>query len=242
VTGRWTRTATAPAHWSCDSSRRQEISAGQGGGRLPAGPRGQSLAFKPVHGTPDRPPLRAGSGQPDLVPTEDATELYPVRLARWVLGRVLAGAVHVVHVRRLDAPGLEVAFDSAAHGVIHQECFFTPRHLAVKQDLADIVAGLDEGITAAEVTGSRCLLSATWSAPAPAPASRRSPPPTAGSPQLETDRSCRSRSMCSIRTGSTTRAVFQPARCQIEPTNLQPAWGVVPGCCRSPTVTQPRQA
>lgn len=54
----------------------------------------------------------------------------------------------------------EAVLDSAAHGVIHQECFFTPaRHLAAGQDLGDIVAGLDEGISAAEEeTGSTCLL------------------------------------------------------------------------------------
>jgi adenosine deaminase len=43
---------------------------------------------------------------------------------------------------------------------VHQECFFTPaRNLAAGQSLADIVAGLDEGIAAAEAeTGSTCLL------------------------------------------------------------------------------------
>jgi adenosine deaminase len=54
----------------------------------------------------------------------------------------------------------EAVTDSAAHGVVHQECFFTPaRHLADGQALADIVAGLDEGIAAAEAeTGTTCLL------------------------------------------------------------------------------------
>ena len=41
--------------------------------------------------------------------------------------------------------------DGAAHGLIHRESFFTPtRHLDAGQDLADIVAGLDEGLAAAE--------------------------------------------------------------------------------------------
>lgn len=54
----------------------------------------------------------------------------------------------------------ESVVDGAAHGVVHRESFFTPgRHLAAGQDLADIVAGLDEGLTAAEAeTGARCLL------------------------------------------------------------------------------------
>lgn len=54
----------------------------------------------------------------------------------------------------------EAVTDSARHGVVHQECFFTPaRHLAGGQDLASIVAGLDEGLTAAEAeTGTTCRL------------------------------------------------------------------------------------
>lgn len=54
----------------------------------------------------------------------------------------------------------EAVVDSAAHGVVHQECFFTPaRHLAAGLSLSDIVAGLDEGITAAETeTATTCML------------------------------------------------------------------------------------
>jgi adenosine deaminase len=50
--------------------------------------------------------------------------------------------------------------DGASHGLAHRESFFTPaRHLAAGQDLAAIVAGLDEGIGAAEAeTGASCLL------------------------------------------------------------------------------------
>ena len=53
----------------------------------------------------------------------------------------------------------ESLVDGAAHGVVHRESFFTPaRHLAAGQDLADILAGLDDGLTAAEQeTGARCL-------------------------------------------------------------------------------------
>lgn len=54
----------------------------------------------------------------------------------------------------------ESVIDGAEHGVVHREAFFTPaRHLANGQDLADIVAGLDEGLAAAEAeTGATCLL------------------------------------------------------------------------------------
>lgn len=45
----------------------------------------------------------------------------------------------------------ESALDGAAHGLAYRESFFTPaRHLAAGQDLAEIVAGLDEGFAAAE--------------------------------------------------------------------------------------------
>lgn len=56
--------------------------------------------------------------------------------------------------------GYEVTVDGARHGVVHREAFFTPaRHLAAGQDLAEIVAGLDEGLAAAEAeTGATCLL------------------------------------------------------------------------------------
>jgi adenosine deaminase len=54
----------------------------------------------------------------------------------------------------------ESLMDGAAHGLRYRETFFTPaRHLAAGQDLADIVAGLTEGIEAAEAeTGVRCEL------------------------------------------------------------------------------------
>ena len=56
--------------------------------------------------------------------------------------------------------GYESLIDGAAHGLRYREMFFTPaRHLAAGQDLAGIVAGLTEGIEAAEaVTGARCML------------------------------------------------------------------------------------
>jgi adenosine deaminase len=56
--------------------------------------------------------------------------------------------------------GYESVVDGAAHGRVYAETFFTPaRHLAGGQALADIVAGLVEGIDAAESeTGARCFL------------------------------------------------------------------------------------
>jgi adenosine deaminase len=45
----------------------------------------------------------------------------------------------------------ESVVDGAAHGLVYRETFFTPaRHLAAGQDLAEIIAGLDEGLAAAE--------------------------------------------------------------------------------------------
>jgi len=54
----------------------------------------------------------------------------------------------------------ESVVDGAAHGRVYAETFFTPaRHLAGGQVLGDIVAGLVEGIEAAEAeTGARCFL------------------------------------------------------------------------------------
>ena len=54
----------------------------------------------------------------------------------------------------------ESVVDGAAHGRVYAETFFTPaRHLAEGQSLAAIVAGLAEGIEAAEAdTGARCFL------------------------------------------------------------------------------------
>jgi adenosine deaminase len=54
----------------------------------------------------------------------------------------------------------ESVMDGARHGRIYAETFFTPaRHLDMGQQLGDIVAGLVEGIEAAEdETGVRCFL------------------------------------------------------------------------------------
>jgi adenosine deaminase len=54
----------------------------------------------------------------------------------------------------------ESIVDGAAHGLVYRETFFTPaRHLAAGQDLADIVAGLAEGLESGEAeTGARAML------------------------------------------------------------------------------------
>ena len=94
------------------------------------------------------------------LPTEDPTELYQYDSLNGFLN--VFWLVQSTLCTRGDWARLayEAVIDSAGHGVVHSECFFTPaRHLAAGQDLAEIVAGLDEGITAAETeTGSTCLL------------------------------------------------------------------------------------
>ncbi|TMB85781.1 MAG: adenosine deaminase [Chloroflexi bacterium] len=54
----------------------------------------------------------------------------------------------------------ESIVDATPHGLRYREMFFTPaRHLAAGQNLAEIVAGLSEGIERAEMeTGARCAL------------------------------------------------------------------------------------
>jgi adenosine deaminase len=54
----------------------------------------------------------------------------------------------------------ESVADAAAAGVVYRETFFTPaRHLATGQDLAEIIAGLAEGLAAGEDdTGVRVML------------------------------------------------------------------------------------
>lgn len=94
------------------------------------------------------------------LPTEDPTELYRYDSLDGFLE--VFWLVQSTLQTRGDWARLahEALLDSAAHGVVHQESFFTPaRHLAAGQDLGEIVAGLDEGISAAEVeTGISCLL------------------------------------------------------------------------------------
>ncbi len=94
------------------------------------------------------------------LPSSDPTELYRydsldgfLRVF-WLVQSTLAGREDWARL------AYESVIDGAEHGVVHREAFFTPaRHLAGGQDLADIVAGLDEGLAAAEAeTGATCRL------------------------------------------------------------------------------------
>jgi adenine deaminase len=94
------------------------------------------------------------------LPTSDPTELYHYTSLDsflevfWLVQSTLA--------KREDWARLayESILDGAAHGLAYRETFFTPaRHLAAGQDLAEIVAGLAEGLDAAEQeTGARAML------------------------------------------------------------------------------------
>jgi adenosine deaminase len=94
------------------------------------------------------------------LPTSEPTELYRYDSLDgflevfWMVQSALGGRGDWARLAH------EYVLDSAAHGVVHTEAFFTPaRHLAAGQDLAAVVAGLDEGLGAAEAeTGARCLL------------------------------------------------------------------------------------
>jgi adenine deaminase len=94
------------------------------------------------------------------LPTADPTELYrydsldSFLAVFWLVQSTLATRDDWARL------GYESVIDGAAYGVVHREAFFTPaRHLAGGQDLAAIVAGLDDGLAAAEAeTGATCLL------------------------------------------------------------------------------------
>src|SRR3954468_17986906 len=85
------------------------------------------------------------------LPVDDPTELYRYRNLTefldvfWLVQSVLNG--RDAWSRR----AFESIVDGAEHGLVYRETFFTPgRHLVAGQSLADIVAGLDEGLSAAE--------------------------------------------------------------------------------------------
>jgi adenosine deaminase len=94
------------------------------------------------------------------LPTADPTQLYRYTSLDtflevfWLVQSMLG--------RRQDWARLayESVVDGAAHGLVYRETFFTPaRHLAAGQDLADIIAGLAEGLEAGErETGTRVML------------------------------------------------------------------------------------
>ncbi|MBX6388834.1 MAG: adenosine deaminase [Frankia sp.] len=94
------------------------------------------------------------------LPTEDLAELYSYGSLDeflsvfWLVQSTLASRDDWARL------GYESVLDAAAHGRVYGELFFTPaRHLAAGQRLADVVAGLAEGIAAAEAeTGSVAML------------------------------------------------------------------------------------
>lgn len=94
------------------------------------------------------------------LPTDDPTELYRYDSLNgfldifWLVQELIADRDDWSRV------GYEALVDAVPHGLRYRETFFTPaRHLAAGQRLADIVAGLTDGIEAAErETGVRCML------------------------------------------------------------------------------------
>lgn len=94
------------------------------------------------------------------LPTTDPTELYRYTSLDTFLA--IFWLVQSVLGDREDWARLayESVVDGAEHGLVYRETFFTPaRHLAAGQDLADIVAGLADGLAAAEEeTGVRAML------------------------------------------------------------------------------------
>lgn len=102
--------------------------------------------------------LARKNGRP--LPVDDPTELYhydsldAFLAVLWLVQQTLAEPDDWARV------AYESLVDAAAHGLRYREMFFTPaRHLAAGQGLADIVAGLSDGIEAAEAdTGVRCRL------------------------------------------------------------------------------------
>lgn len=102
--------------------------------------------------------LAAKAGRP--LPVDDPAELYrydsldSFLAVFWLVQETLVSPDDWARI------AYESLVDGAAHGLRYREMFFTPaRHLAAGQDLGGIVAGLTEGIEAAEAeTTVRCML------------------------------------------------------------------------------------
>ena len=94
------------------------------------------------------------------LPVDDPTELYrydsldSFLAIFWLVQELLTDRADWARV------AYESLVDASAHGLRYREMFFTPaRHLAAGQDLGEIVAGLTEGIEAAEAeVPVRCRL------------------------------------------------------------------------------------
>ena len=102
--------------------------------------------------------LAARAGRP--LPVGDPTQLYrydsldSFLSVFWLVQETLVSTDDWARI------AYESLVDGAAHGLRYREMFFTPaRHLAAGQDLGGIVAGLTDGIEAAEAeTSVRCML------------------------------------------------------------------------------------
>jgi adenosine deaminase len=94
------------------------------------------------------------------LPTTDLDELYRYDSLDGFLEVFWLGQSTLANRADWARLAYESVLDGAAHGVVYRESFFTPaRHLAAGQKLADIVAGIDEGLTAGEAeTGVRYRL------------------------------------------------------------------------------------
>ena len=94
------------------------------------------------------------------LPTQDPTELYrfdslnSFLAVLWLIQDLIGDRDDWARI------AYESLFDAALHGLRYREMFFTPaRNLAAGQSLADIIAGLTEGIEEAERKhGVRCEL------------------------------------------------------------------------------------
>ena len=94
------------------------------------------------------------------LPTEDPTQLYRYDSLNsfleifWLVQALIADRYDWARV------AYESILDAAPHGLRYREMFFTPaRHLEMGQSLSEIIAGLSEGLAAAEAeTGVRCML------------------------------------------------------------------------------------
>jgi adenosine deaminase len=92
--------------------------------------------------------------------TEDPTQLYRYDSLNsfleifWLVQALIADRSDWARV------AYESIFDAAPHGLRYREMFFTPaRHLEMGQSLIEIIAGISEGLAAAEAeTGVRCML------------------------------------------------------------------------------------
>jgi adenosine deaminase len=102
--------------------------------------------------------LARKAGRP--LPVDDASDLYrydsldSFLAVFWLVQETLVSRDDWARI------AYESLIDGAGHGLRYREMFFTPaRHLAAGQDLGVIIAGLTEGIEAAEAEcGVRCLL------------------------------------------------------------------------------------